>query len=88
MLCRRLPFFRFMTFGATSQIVSTINLNLYTAIPCGFTYSRVFQRVSLYTLTGLFILIFIIQLSLLPFGLPLGKFFFPFIGVEVFPNGG
>ena len=26
MLCRRLPFFRFMTFGATSQIVSTINL--------------------------------------------------------------
>ena len=39
-------------------------------------------------LTGLFILIFIIQLSLLPFGLPLGKFFFPFLGVEVFPNGG
>ena len=37
---------------------------------------------------GLFILIFIIQLSLLPFGLPLGKFFFPFLGVEVFPNGG
>ena len=34
------------------------------------------------------ILIFIIQLSLLPFGLPLGKFFFPFLGVEVFPNGG
>lgn len=38
--------------------------------------------------TGLFFQIFIIQLSFLPFGLPLLKLFLTFFALEKFLNGG
>ncbi len=44
---------------------------------------RIFQRLSLYDLTGFFFIKFIIQLSLLPFGLPRCKLSLSFFGFKV-----
>ncbi len=61
---------------------------LYTAT-VAISLSRLFQRLSLYDLTGFFFFIkFFIQLSLLPFGLPRRKLFLSFFGFKVGLYGG
>jgi hypothetical protein len=53
-----------------------------------FSLFRLFQRLSLYVLTGFFIIQFFIQLSLLPFGLPRRKLSLSFFGCKVGLYGG
>ena len=67
MLYRLLPLFRFMKFGATYLHCVYETLSFIYRTLWRFSLFRVFQRLSLYDLTGFFIIQFCIQLFCRPF---------------------